>query len=334
MDALISKITELVWHIDVIRGVFGNAVFYLLLSAGGALVALWLRWRFGRRSGPVYVEEKWPEIAKAINLHFDTKVTLVKILRSEPILEIVGDLEVDNEVRSLSKKIASAREQNSKNAVLAEKGDLDIQPPKWRVRITPHSTILALRQKDRLPPVLSGNTLLCCSSRREVYLHYRSEKVDTKKGVLHIFGGSYEHSQFKNDEASLRRTAEREVREESGVSVVIPADCIRIVATEDDTGFVQLNFCGVDVPAGSVDVADSTNSKSFRAEGSVLACPFHKVGETLVESLWAESGKAVVLAWLALGAPTTRKPGFSSRLAKKMYREAMERLSIKASVVQ
>lgn len=333
MDKVASTFVDFFWHVDTARGVLGNAIWGVTTLAAGAglgMFLVWLRRRFVSRQRLVFVDKDWPGIAAAINKAFAGKATLIEAIQGEPILEVLGDLQIDKAVRSRANEIARERQHNSKNAVLLDRGDLAHQPAKWRVHLTPHTTVVALREQSRLPNVLSANALICCSKLNEVYLHYRSETVDTKKGKLHIFGGSYEHSLFKNDEESLIRTAEREVREESGASISIPKNWIGFVATENDTGFVQINYCGIEVAADSIDAA----KKRFRAEGDVLACSFLELETVLTktESPWVETGKAVLLAWLAIGAPTTAKPGFSATKAKQMYRNVMRGLAVDTGV--
>jgi len=167
------------------------------------------------------------------------------------------------------------------------------------VRTLDFAGVRALRLEGRRPLVLSAGALLVCSATQEVLLHRRGLNMDKYSSCLHTTGGGYmpPSSHGRDDGTSLRATAEREVHEETRLALPPGASPPRLLAQELATGFIQLLYLGFDLPRAAVERAQPN------WEGHIERVPFSALHAVLLRSDWVPSGKAHVLAWLALGAP-------------------------------
>jgi hypothetical protein len=92
-----------------------------------------------------------------------------------------------------------------------------------------------------------------------------------------------------------------------------------IAAKELSTGFVQLVFLGFAAKASALKQLDGN------WEGNPLLFPFDSVPGLLLKSEdWVPSGKAHLLAWLALGAPNAGpSPKFGKLTPGELFETAI-----------
>lgn len=181
---------------------------------------------------------------------------------------------------------------------------------------------------DRLPQVLSANAVVYCEETRELVLHLRDPASQTFPACFHTLGGGFWPFEGDHGDKTLKQTVQREVREESNMSISIPVDSPMILAREVRTGFIQLMFFPKPVSKLELDEAERN------WEGDLKRCSFDQVEDTLCKAMaalranrddlpggWVPTGLFHVLAWLALGLPHAKQEHlFLGRTAQELYR--------------
>lgn len=229
--------------------------------------------------------------------------------RHEPLIKINGRFPLtpqqENFAENQKKLIAAENKSNDPHAILSSDPKWMDDPLIFNALSLDFAAVRTLRNReyndDPYPPVLSANALLICKQTREIVLHRRSDDSDTYHNALHTIGGAYWPPDFggrEGDHFRLRRTAVREAGEESDAVFIIGKQHPMVVLREIKTGFVQLAFLGVDIPPDEI-----RNLRPSR-EGSICLVSYDDLPNLLRhEKDWNPTGKAAILAWLALGAP-------------------------------
>lgn len=297
-----------------------TAFFTALLSELGAH-AFWdwikstiknpiLPWR--RKHNAKILRHYWHAVLDELNQLMHGQARLVGFTMFEPQL-----------IEQAGSQIPEANQRDPIHAILVD--DMDLTPganiPTWHYRRINYSTACSMRAQGQRPALLTGNAILCCSKKQEVYVHLRRPDLDTMPKRLHFFGGKYICSpRIADDEESLRHTTVREVAEETRAHIKIDHAALAFISVEEPTGFIQLVYPGVDL------AEDAVPSIWGKSEGRVVVCPFHQLENLLRSSNWVESGRMAYLAWLALGAPLTSGHSFGSRKARAIYRHVIRDL--------
>ncbi len=171
-----------------------------------------------------------------------------------------------------------------------------------------YALITAARAAGHKPHIMSAGGIVFCPSAGKVLLQQRSDKVETFPGKLHVLGGNYEPATLVNEnddlreagKSGLRRTAIREIHEESGLAVTLAENHPHLVFHEDATGFIGLVFLGVAV--GSTQLSGVVGTHQ---EGGVKFYSFKEIGD-LAEAgqlAFVPTGLQTLMFWLSLGAP-------------------------------
>lgn len=251
-----------------------------------------------------------PHWQARINNRFPDEVRVHRLVDKEPQVDIVGPLEFTSEqqqaIAAYRTQLAESGRANDLHAILVDPVRFEGSPVRFHARTCDYAGVKLLRENDGRPLVLSANVVFVCRERRQIVLHRRSDKVDTYPNCLHTFGGSFIPDLpcgARKDGASLKWTARREAGEEARIDFLSSVNVPMLLASELMTGFVQLVLLGVPVKPKDLDSAVSD-----RLEGVVQSFSFDELPDLLFAEEWCPSGKAHVLAWLALGAP-----GASSR---------------------
>ncbi len=223
------------------------------------------------------------------------------------------------------KHLESRAAPNDPHGIIAGEVNWQDNPIHLWVDRADYAQVKALRSvaetEGRLPPrVLSANALAVCAEDRLLMLHRRSPDSATYPAHLHTIGGAYWPPGFDNrggDEGDIWSTAVREVREETNIS--LSDDCMGsvLILEELKTGFVQVAFLGCAIKS-------SVRARvKVKAEGNVSWVGFDELGESLrSEKSWVPTGKAAVLAWLAMGAPGAgSRPRFNGRKPADLFAE-------------
>jgi hypothetical protein len=270
------------------------------------------------------IPPSWPSTQVALNSLFEGRAAIKSLDLHEPYLEKLGSLEPTPEIMKraqvFARKLGGQTDKSDEVVgILQNPEDLSRTPAVLRFKTARYSVVQALREARRAPCVLTGNAIITCSRSTSVFVHLRGSHTDTFPNHLHVFGGSYHETISSHDRLSLWRTATREIREEAD-PVEIPRRMPCMLSLElGDKPFVQLTFLGVDAPPDAIQPGP-------RQEGHVYEWKFNDLSKRLVEGDWVPSGRMAFLAWLALGAPTSAGPGFDSKLATRMYHDAVQSL--------
>lgn len=291
----------------------------LLITTLGPPVVAWLLESVRGRSSrtkPSALTEDW---VRRLNDRFEGQVKVLGRLDGEPAVVIEGELGLtpaqQERRRGFTAELKDKGRPNDPHAVLSGRPLLDADPVVLSVRTTDFGGVLALRDEGERPEILSSSAVLVCEETGQLVLHRRSEAVHTFPGCIHTMGGAYMPpvGAADPDRLSLSSTVEREIHEESQLVVSAGLTTPMMLSKELDTGFIQLVFLGLTLPAAMLD------RLSGNWEGSVLRVPFNDLPAVLLRDDWVPSGKAHVLGWLAAGAPGAgKKPLFGGLTAAQL----------------
>lgn len=170
----------------------------------------------------------------------------------------------------------------------------------------------------RPPRVLSANVLLVCTDDKMAYFQARAPHLETYPSHLHVFGGAFRiadpdgsRGNVLATDFSLLGTALRELHEESGYSPQAINVPLFVLSREVDTGYVQFNCLGLDLPR------EATKFIRDSQEGKVVQIPLAKLPDALARGEFTPptsnrpmpfvpTGRALALTWLGAGAPVIR----------------------------
>ncbi|WP_130472437.1 NUDIX domain-containing protein [Candidatus Magnetaquicoccus inordinatus] len=173
--------------------------------------------------------------------------------------------------------------------------------------------VLWLRQQKLLahtPPAPQGGAFLLgagalpyCRESAELLVQQRSVHTATFPGGLHVIGGATSPRRRDGQplDRSLQETAIREMREEAGLSIVLPQQSRMVIAIEFTSGFFHSVFLQVPVTRPALDQMKTT------WEGELLRVPFAQLDHLLLAEgayhklRWVPSGMMHLLSWLAWG---------------------------------
>jgi 8-oxo-dGTP pyrophosphatase MutT (NUDIX family) len=312
-----------------------DSVTAIIVSVGTIVVAAAAAWRVWlaprlreRRQRPPDSASR-DSAAAALNAAFAGRAEIKAFPRSDPRLvpaSGTATLVVDEAIRARADTLRPSLADEGRNelhAVLVGQPAWHGDPYTWEYETVDFATILALRDAgSSFPPIITANALVCCAAKGLVYLLRRNSTVATYPNCWHIMGGNFMAAgQHRlHDGEDLGRTASRELSEEMGIHLTIPAQIERVGAFEFSANgtrdFAQLTYLGLDLDPS---VADRVKSSE---EGGVAAMTLTELADALLASDdgWAPTGQLQVLLWLALGAPTVgTKARFDAAEARRIY---------------
>ena len=230
--------------------------------------------------------------------------------------ELTGDLK--EEAKKQKKYLEKNKYPNDPHAIRSRGVNWYADPVNIYFQTLSYDAVLALRALKREHEVISAGFLIICRETQEILLHHRSRKSETFPDRWHVFGGGYMpqvRDRQDYDRIDLLSTAIRELHEETqiGISRDVPSHCI--ISKELKTGFIQVVYLGANISKRAIE----ENKGNW--EGNVERISFRNLREVLEqEDKWVPSGRALVLAWLALGAPYAGwRPRFSDLSAKRLF---------------
>jgi len=260
------------------------------------------------------------KISLQINNYFDTEFKLYCFCKNQPRINQKGKYALTTTQKEISRKYKSLLKRkerpNDPHALLINPTIWKSDPVNLDVETLDFSDICALREEGGKPQIISASVVLFCKETEELIFHRRGN-VATYPNALHTFGGSYiPYGGWNPDRKGLLSTIFREVFEETQVQVNCEDIKIMAMAKEVSTGFIQLIALGLSVSSKSV------NDLQGSWEGEIVQIPFENLQSVLMDNSFncVPSGKAHVLAWLALGAPNTKKgQKFGNLSAKELF---------------
>lgn len=284
-------------------------------------LAPWL-FRFGAPLYRAFPKKNVPENWKArLNQWARDDFELIKVVDDEPEVQERGKYQVGSEVADYADKkrkdLQSKRRPDDPHACVREPCSGSAENSEFVIESIYFSQVQALRAFNSWPPILSAGGIVICRQQRSLILHRRGSGVDTYPNRLHILGGGYKPATVDGVEADrkgLRQTAVREIHEEAQVEVVRCSPTI-FISKENPTKFYQVVYCFNVSP-------ESLDDLSGNWEGGIERINFDSLPQVLNEDHWVPSGKALVLAWLAEGAPGSGLwPRFNQLRPKEVFNQ-------------
>ena len=268
----------------------------------------------------ISTKEELNQIKNELNIFFKNEVKFFTIFENlEPEVKYCDKYTSDeisyDDILKKSRDITDNGFTNETHVLLKNYTDLDSSKVQLEAEYTDFSMILALRDKNIKPEIISAGAVILDNKKEELIVHIRSEKSATYPAHYHILGGAF--SPVVNEygamgDRSLSHTVQREIAEESNLTISIndiQSIRYRTFSKELATGFIQYEYLGL-----TVDVNDSLTGNW---EGDILPIKFSELENKLNTLTWVPSGKAHILAWLALGAPNTKY--FTYEKARDIY---------------
>lgn len=265
-------------------------------------------------------------ITSELNNYFPGELEVLCFTRCAPHVDVIRDYPLNPDL----KKRATAHRQRLKRqnrpndlcATLAGEPNWHSEPILIEAERISFSGLCALREAGIRPEIISADALLICPDTEEVILHRRGarkEGVEAYPGRLHIFGGAYITPGGKDvdaDRGGLTSTVAREILEESQAAVAIDhlPPCMMTREVTPDFGYVSFSILGLPISARTV------GTLTGNWKGRIERIPFKSLGTVLQRDDWVPQGKALALAWLAVGAPNAKKgQRFGSRKAEELF---------------
>jgi hypothetical protein len=193
-----------------------------------------------------------------------------------------------------------------------------------RIKVRPltWATLKYLRNNGNHQLIVSANALLVCEEKGVLVLHPRSPDCDSYKSGLHFIGGGYTPSGIRggpNDDRSLLAAAEREILEEIGVAVELDDSSPILLSKEISTDYFQITVLGAPISARQL-ARSRGNFES--ATGNLRELEFDRLDAEFgdCKSRLTPPCKAIILAWLAHGAPGAGdRPRFSGMTPHQLF---------------
>jgi hypothetical protein len=240
--------------------------------------------------------------------HFRNKETvhIFGLYSQVPGIECTGRFVLTEQEKRVQPK------DNDPHAVLVVDPDWSQPTLHFEVQSLEYHEVEALRhmtEKDRggihqcrTLRVVSATAVILCRERKQLILHFRAKESSTYPSCYHTIGGGYMPPGIgsKDDLDSLENTLAREVEEEVRAKLTFDKKPQLLIMEELQTGFIQVAFLGVNI---SAEQADRLPRNPRPIEGKPVNIDFHDLPDFLRKPDLVPTGKAAVLAWLALGAP-------------------------------
>lgn len=264
---------------------------------------------------------------KRLERHFAGEFTVLRSVCAPPRLTYAGDYQPPNDltasIESQRKTLAEQGYPNEHHALLNRRPNWAADPVHLTIDVTDFATVCALRAAGQKPPIVSAGGVVVCPEARKLLLHRRAQASHTYGDCLHVLGGAHIPSSARStydDRGRIWHTVWRELFEETGLTNVDELDAHLVASREESTGFIQFVYLGLQVPQRALDAIKEN------WEGLVEEVGFDELPELFQTETFVPSGKALVLAWLAVGAPNAgRRPRFAGQTPQALFNAEVTR---------
>jgi 8-oxo-dGTP pyrophosphatase MutT (NUDIX family) len=264
------------------------------------------------------------KIIHQINSLFPEKFYTIGLKRKIPEIIIEGEYKSPILINNLEN--GKNHYSNELQAIISERNCKKINwnddPLKIFSEKIRFSNAMLLRKHHKSPMIITGNVLIINPDSKKLILQARSEKSATYPNSLHIFGGALLPKDKRNnihDNNFIKSTVLRELNEEINLTPNIDNSLI-VISKELDTGYFQINFLGATISNQDHNYAYA----NWEGEQEIIL--FNELEDKLEENNFVPAAKALILIWLAFGAPGINKnKEFTSRKAKQIYKNYMKK---------
>jgi 8-oxo-dGTP pyrophosphatase MutT (NUDIX family) len=239
------------------------------------------------------------------NLNFGKKLRIaVSPRNSEPKFISEGELFLSEKEIILEQKIVKNFPSNWTNdpcGILDKKPNWQDEPLVIRYKILRYAGVLARRKNKKYTGIISANVVLFCEKEKYILVHRRASTQKDYPNTLHSFGGAFippESHVNHADYSGIKRTALREILEETNLGIHIPKETPLIIIDEQEIQFIQITFLGVNLSSSQVE--DVTGNW----EGNPVKITFDELYNKMQNlNSWTPTGWVHVLMWLVLKCP-------------------------------
>lgn len=325
---------------DVIRKYSEQTTLRALIKAVprfGEPFDFWLTEKYKKTAS--IVENRWAnepytsrlQAIQKIITHRPFKGNVVWRSRSfAPRVELLkkGHLQLDKQQKARSKQykdvLDNKKRPNDPCAVLTHDPIWTDDPLFLNYYSAFYSEILALREQNIRLITISSNVLVYCEEARCLLIHRRSEESAYFASTLHTFGGAYMPPGVgkRHDYNGLIECAERELSEETGLSVTIPNTIPVLLLEEPSISFIEMTYLGVNISNEQLE----RSRPSW--EGGVVKISFDELKDKICDfDEWTPSGLLHILFWLALDTPNSKERlKFAGEDAAALLKEVVKRV--------
>lgn len=253
-----------------------------------------------------------------LNQYLEGEALVIQQIQKEPEIYLAGMHQFSTDQIALAKKHKvknnKLKRPNDLHAILSKDPVFNANTVIFNANCLDFAGVCALRKEGHKPEILSSSAILFCNDTKEIILHRRAPDIDTYPNYLHTLGGAYIPTDI--DRGGTRSTLDREIKEETQVSISSDITTPIMICKELRTGFIQVVYLGINLTPGSLELIKDN------WEGQVVRVPFSDLASTLQRDDMVPSGKAHILAWLALGTPgTTHKIKFGKLSAAELFNQ-------------
>jgi triacylglycerol esterase/lipase EstA (alpha/beta hydrolase family) len=267
------------------------------------------------------VKSTVPDWITRINSAYSKDVSVSRLAASEPKVHVEGAFPV---TPAQEKRIVKTRDSlisgggyNDLHGLVTEGSVLQTDPMHFVIQTLDYATVSVLRSEGAKPQLLSASAVVVCPEKESIVLHKRANRSATYHARVHTLGGAFVPPSLRGKEADRsgpRSTVIRELFEEAQILVGVDDHPPIMIAKELSTGFVQVVYLGFQVSSSGL------TPLSPNKEGTPFLVTFQDLPQFLRNPDWVPTGRAHVLAWLALGAPGAgKKPRFGNYTAAELF---------------
>lgn len=229
-------------------------------------------------------------------------VKIYGVVHEEPRIELEGPYPLSNEQIAARDALRTTTEINDPHAMLIQEPQLLDHPVQLRAQTLDYAALEILRKENKHQHIVSASAVIVCPKAKTLIFHDRSPRSRTFPSCIHTVGGAFQPAGVRagHFDANLRSAAEREVREEINAVITCSNSPPMLLAEELSERFFQIVFLGANISVNQL------RSMKENWEGAgIVKVAFDDLRGFLVAppKPWVPTGKAHVLAWLALGAP-------------------------------
>ena len=288
----------------------GNAIWSLVVIAASAIPA-WLKYR---GSAPHWIARVngCTQFQNLVHIYCERPV------QSIPEVLIRGSICLQDDMEEKASEMRKSLKVNDAHALV--RGPVD-RCARSGLPIEVDSIDFAglsiLRKGPQVSDiyVLSACGVIVCPERRVIILHRRSGDSATFPNCLHTIGGAFMPGvPGRIGDPSLSFTLTREFMEEAQINVIGLArkSIVSVETSYADRNhaelrgkFLQFVYLGCVIRPEDADSIRRYAEKHSTHEGICTAISYDELPELLEDPScdWVPSGRAHILAWLALGAP-------------------------------